>query len=66
MCQKNKSNRGCQTKADQELWKSWSLFRKKMEPIRKWYKDDMEKRQVNSDLLQVLKTMTEAIINGNK
>ena len=35
------------TKADSELWKSWSLFRKKMEPIRKWYIDDMEKgRQI--------------------
>ena len=27
-----------------ELWKLCSFFRKKMEPIRKWYKDDMEKR----------------------
>ena len=55
-----------QTKAESEMWKSWSLFRKKMELIRKWYKDDMEKRQANSDLLQGLKTMTDAIINGNK
>ena len=49
-----------------DLWKSWSLFRKKMEPIRKWYKDDMEKRQANSELLQGLQNMTDAIINGNK
>ena len=49
-----------------DLWKSWSLFRKKMEPIRKWYKDDMEKRHANSELLQGLQNMTEAIINGNK
>ena len=35
-----------------DLWKAWSVFRKKMEPIRKWYKEDMEKRQVNSELLQ--------------
>ena len=55
------------TMAEQsELWKSWSLFRKKMEPIRKWYKDDMEKRQANSELLQGLQNMTDAIINGNK
>ena len=26
-----------------DLWKAWSVFRKKMEPIRKWYKEDMEK-----------------------
>ena len=55
-----------QTKQEAEMWKSWSLFRKKMEPIRKWYKDDMEKRQTNSDILQGLKSMTDAIINGNK
>ena len=29
-----------------DLWKSWSLYRKKMEPIRRWYKDDMEKGRV--------------------
>ena len=49
-----------------DLWKSWSLYRKKMDPIRKWYKDDMEKRQANSELLQGLENMTAAIINGNK
>ena len=49
-----------------DLWKSWSLFRKKMEPIRKWYKDDMEKRQANSEFLHGLQNMTDAIINGNK
>ena len=37
-----------------------------MEPIRRWYKDDMEKRQANSELLQGLQNMTDAIINGNK
>ena len=55
-----------QDKADSEILKVWSLFRKKMQPIRKWYKDDMEKRQTNSNFLQGLKTMTEAIMNGNK
>ena len=37
-----------------------------MEPIRRWYKDEMEKRQANSELLQGLQNMTDAIINGNK
>ena len=54
-----------QNKADSETLKAWSLFRKKMRPIRKWYTDNMEKRQTNSNLLQGLKTMTEAIISGN-
>ena len=33
-----------QNKADAELMNAWSLFRKKMNPIRKWYRDDMEKK----------------------
>ena len=37
-----------------------------MEPIRKWYTANMEKRQKNSNFLQGFKTMTEAIMNGNK
>ena len=60
-----------------DLWKSWSLYKKKMEPIRRWYKDEMEKRQVNSELLQGLQDMTAAnqkglqemtaaIMSGNK
>ena len=49
-----------------DLWKAWSLYRKKMEPGRRWYKDEMEKRQSNSELLQGLQNMTDAIINGNK
>ena len=53
-----------------DLWKSWSLYRKKMDPIRKWYKDEMEKRQANSELLQGLQNMTQsmtaAIMSGNK
>ena len=66
-CSRKTEAIGMDAMAEQsELWKSWSLFRKKMEPIRKWYKDDMEKRQANSDLLQGLANMTEAIINGNK
>ena len=45
---------------------AWSLFRKKIKPIRRWYTDNMEKRQKNSNFLQGFKTMTEAIMNGNK
>ena len=49
-----------------DLWKAWSVYRKKMEPIRRWYKDEMEKRQSNSELMQGLQNMTDAIINENK
>ena len=49
-----------------DLWKAWGVYKKKMEPIRRWYKDEMEKRQANSELLQGLQNMTDAIINGNK
>ncbi len=31
---KTEVTEAAQTKADQELWKSWRLFRKKMQPIR--------------------------------
>ena len=49
-----------------DLWKAWSVFRKKMEPIRRWYMDEMEKRQANSELLQGLQNMTDTLISGNK
>ena len=60
-----------------DLWKSWSLFRKKMEPIRKWYKEEMDKKLMNSELLKGLQEMTAAnqkgiqemtaaIMSGNK
>ena len=60
-----------------DLWKSWSLFRKKMEPIRKWYKEEMDKKSMNSELLKGLQEMTaanqkglqemtEAIMSGNR
>ena len=32
-----------------DLWQSWSLYKKKMEPIRKWYKDEMDKKLINSE-----------------
>ena len=50
-------------KADAELMNSWSMFRKKMNPIRKSYRDDMEKRKTSSDILAGLQTMTDAIVN---
>ena len=37
-----------------DLWKSWSLYKKKMEPIRRWYQDEMDKKQMNSEFLQGL------------
>ena len=60
-----------------DLWKSWSLFRKRMEPIRKEHKEEMDKKLRDSELLQGLKEMTAAnqqglekmtaaIINGSK
>merc|ERR1712237_221465 len=36
-----------------------------MQPIRRLYKDDMDKKQANSEILEGLKSMTEAITNGN-
>ena len=49
-----------------ELWKVWSAFRAKMEPIRNWYEDEMEKRQRSSDILIGMQQMTDAITKGNK
>ena len=60
-----------------DLWKSWSLLRKKMEPIRKWYKEEMDKKSMNSELLKGLQEMTAgnqkglqemavAIMSGNR
>ena len=49
-----------------ELWKVWSAFRAKMEPIRKWYEDEMEKKQNSSDILIGMQRMTDAITKGKK
>ena len=60
-----------------ELWKVWSVFRERMELIRKQsedeiengqkhYEDKMEKRQNSSDILIGMKQMTDAIPNGNE
>ena len=37
-----------------------------MEPIRKWYEDEMEKKQHSSDILIGMQRMTDAITQGNK
>ena len=49
-----------------ELWKVWSAFRVKMEPIRKWYEDEMEKNQNISDILIGMQRLTDVIIKSNK
>ena len=49
-----------------ELWKVWSAYKAKMEPIRKWYEDEMEKKQNSSDILIGMQRITEAITKGNK
>ena len=36
-----------------------------MNPIRKWYRDDVEKKKTSSDILAGIQTMTNAIVNGN-
>ena len=42
---KEETTPAAQNKADAELMNSWSLFRKKMTPIRKWYRADIEKNE---------------------
>ena len=37
-----------------------------MEPIRKWYEDEMDKRQNSSYILIVMQKMTDAITKHNK
>ncbi len=54
-----------QDKIDAELMDSWSKFRKKMAPIRKAYREDMDKMKANSDILTSLQKMTDTIVNGN-
>ena len=54
-----------QDKVDAELMNLWSKFRKKMTPIRKSYREDMDKKKANSDILASLQKMTDTIVNGN-
>ena len=63
-----------------ELWKAWSEFREKMEPIRREYEDDleksmekykkdkeeMEKKQNSSEFLIGMKQLGDAIAKGNE
>ena len=55
-----------------EVLKSWSLFKKKMKPIRDWYRDDMDKKQANNGFMEVMKSnqevmavVAEALKKGN-
>ena len=36
-----------------------------MNPIRKWYRDDVEKKKTSSDILAGIQTMRDVIVNGN-
>ena len=49
-------------KAEAKLMKEWTLFKKKMRPIRNFYRDDMEKKQTQSDILEGFQSMADAII----
>ena len=44
-----------------EVMNSWSLFKKKMKPVRDWYRDDMDKKRTHNDIMEVLKTNQEAM-----
>ena len=57
----------CDKYSASELNKAWSIFRKKIRPIRRWYTDIQEKREEKkANFLQGFTTITEAIMNGNK
>merc|ERR1712030_35746 len=43
-----------------------SVYKKKMELIRRWHEDEMAKKQSISEFLLGLQNMTDAIMNGNK
>merc|ERR1712115_558610 len=45
----------------------WKIFRQKIRPIRKWYKEILEKREEDKiNYLKGFTTLTEDIMNGNK
>ena len=54
-----------QDKVDAELMDSWSKFRKKMAPIRKAYREELDKTKSNNEIVTSLQRMTETIVNGN-
>ena len=43
-----------------ELWNTWSLFRERMKPIRKWQVDQEEKAKMQSDILMGMKEIVES------
>ena len=45
----------------------WNIFRQKIRPIRKWYKEILEKREEDkNNYLNGFTTLTEDIFNGDK
>ena len=48
-------NETCTRMSEQELLEGWSLFKKKMRPIKTWYRDNKSKMQEYSNFLQKLK-----------
>ena len=55
-----------QDKVDAELMDSWSKFRKKMAPIRKAYREELDKTKANNDIitsLQKKQLFTILIVN---
>ena len=52
------------TEAD--ILNEWTLFRKKMKPIRNLYTDDMEKKQTKNDIVNGFNSIKEALIEGTK
>ena len=43
-----------------ELWKTWSLFKERMKPIRKWQVDQEEKAKMQSDILMGMKEIVDS------
>merc|ERR1712240_925501 len=63
---KEETTPAAQNKADAELMNSWSSFRKKMNPIKKWYRAETESTNTKNNILAGIQSMTDAIVNGNK
>ena len=51
------------TGTSDEVMNSWSLFKKKMKPVRDWYRDDMDKKRANNEFMEVMKTNQEVMKN---
>ena len=48
-------NETCTRMSELEIFKGWSLFKKKMKPIKNRYRDNIEKMQRDSNFTQELK-----------